>query len=174
MRPEHGSDRLAAVFESHYDNVWAYCARSVGVSNADDAVAEVFEVALRKEDAIDLAQPLPWLYRVAHFVVSNKRRALSRQLRLVRRVAGLGGRAVNQPDEMTVRREADALAVAALRGLGPADQEILMLAAWEELSAREIADVLGISESAAAQRLYRAKRRFAGALGKSAADGGVR
>ena len=51
--------------------------------------------------------------------------------------------------------------VGVLQLLKPSDQEILMLAAWEELTAPEVAVVLGISTSAAEQRIHRAKRRFA-------------
>jgi RNA polymerase sigma-70 factor (ECF subfamily) len=42
-----------------------------------------------------------------------------------------------------------------------------MLAAWEELTAPEIAVVLDISTSVAEQRLHRAKRRFAKKMERS-------
>ena len=63
-----------------------------------------------------------------------------------------------------VRRDQDRMVVAAMAELKPGDQEILMLAAWEELSGPEIAAVLGISTSAAEQRLHRAKKRLANVL----------
>ncbi len=48
----------------------------------------------------------------------------------------------------------------ALDRLSPADQEILRLAAWEELGAEEIAIALGCGRRAAAMRLHRARRRL--------------
>lgn len=49
----------------------------------------------------------------------------------------------------------------AVRSLTPKDREILMLSGWDDLSGPEIAKVLGISVSAAQQRLHRAKKRLA-------------
>ena len=47
-----------------------------------------------------------------------------------------------------------------LARLNEADREILLLAAWEELSTTEIAAVLGCSVNAAALRLHRARKRL--------------
>ncbi|MDF2806481.1 MAG: polymerase subunit sigma-24 [Cellulosimicrobium sp.] len=49
----------------------------------------------------------------------------------------------------------------ALARLGPDDQELLRLVAWEELARDEIALVLGISRAAVRVRLHRARRRLA-------------
>jgi RNA polymerase sigma-70 factor (ECF subfamily) len=48
----------------------------------------------------------------------------------------------------------------ALDRLSPADQEVLRLAAWEELDAGQIAVVLGCGRRAATMRLHRARRRL--------------
>lgn len=48
----------------------------------------------------------------------------------------------------------------ALARLRPADQEVLRLAAWEECTTAEIADVLGCTPNAAAVRLHRARARL--------------
>jgi RNA polymerase sigma-70 factor (ECF subfamily) len=53
---------------------------------------------------------------------------------------------------------------AALERLGPEDREIVRLAGWEELTPREIAKVLGISQVSARSRLHRARRRMREAL----------
>ena len=49
--------------------------------------------------------------------------------------------------------------VAVFRLLNTPDQEVLMLAAWEELTAPEIAVALSISTSAAEQRHSNSRRR---------------
>jgi len=50
--------------------------------------------------------------------------------------------------------------LAALDRLRDADREILRLAAWEELSHREIAQVVGCSDASVAVRLHRARNRL--------------
>jgi RNA polymerase sigma-70 factor (ECF subfamily) len=62
---------------------------------------------------------------------------------------------------LVVRNAEDGQAISALRQMNPHDREVLMLAAWEDLSGPEIARALGISVAAAEQRLHRAKQRFA-------------
>jgi RNA polymerase sigma-70 factor (ECF subfamily) len=54
--------------------------------------------------------------------------------------------------------------LAALASLGSDDREIVLLAAWEELSPAEIGAVLGISQIAARSRLHRARKRLRAAL----------
>ena len=60
--------------------------------------------------------------------------------------------AVEFADDDPVRR--------ALAGLSAADQEVLRLAAWEDLPPVDIARVLGCSPNTAAARLSRAKKRL--------------
>ena len=48
----------------------------------------------------------------------------------------------------------------ALNTLDPVDREVLSLRHFEELTAAEAAEVLGIEEAAAAKRFFRATRRL--------------
>jgi DNA-directed RNA polymerase specialized sigma24 family protein len=52
----------------------------------------------------------------------------------------------------------------ALRCLGPADREVLLLAEWEGLSPAQIAAVLGCLTVTARGRLHRARDRFRSAF----------
>lgn len=156
--------RLTNLFEHHYDEVLAYCTRRIGRSDADDATAEVFAVAWRRIEEIEWASVRPWLYGIARRVLANRWRSITRRSRLVRKVNSLAPTTVDGPDVYVVRRDQDREVAAALKKLKDIDQEVLMLAAWEELSAPEIAATLDISTSAAEQRLHRAKARLAGVL----------
>lgn len=60
-----------------------------------------------------------------------------------------------------LRNEEDREVIVALSRLSRRDQEIVQLAMWEELSASDIATVLGISRAAVDQRFTRAKKRLA-------------
>src|SRR5262249_56141105 len=59
----------------------------------------------------------------------------------------------------------------ALGGLSEKEREVLMLAAWEELSGPEAARVLGCTATAYRIRLHRARRRLSERLAQ--ADAGV-
>ncbi len=153
------------LYEMHYDEVHAFCARRVGWNAAADATADVFAVAWRRIEDLPIARPRPWLYGVARRVVSNRWRSSSRHDRLVNRVGGQARRGPETPESVVVQRSVDDEVLEALARLRPPDQEILRLAAWEELAGPEIAEVLGISLNAVQQRLTRARRRLAKALG---------
>lgn len=154
-------ERLEELFRSHYDEVLAYCTRRIGSNDADDVAAEIFAVAWRRIDEIRWETARPWLYGIARRVIANRWRSVHRHSRLAKKIAGLAQTSVSAPDVYIVRRAEDKEVVAALQKLKPSDQEVLMLAAWEELTAPEIAHAMSISTSAAEQRLHRAKHRFA-------------
>ena len=154
------------LYDEHYDEVHAFCARRVGRTDADDAAAEVFSVAWRRIDEVDATSARAWLFGVARKLVLNQWRSTSRRTRLLDKARVAGNRHPVQPDTIVVRRAADDEVLTALATLRPADQEILRLAAWEELSGPEIAVALGISVAAVQQRLHRAKKRLARHLGE--------
>ena len=153
--------RFTSMFERHYNEVLAYCVRRTNRAEADDVTAEVFAVAWRRSAEIEWETVRPWLYGIARGVMSNRWRSLKRQDRLAQRMASMAPASSDGADVVVVRRSQDTEVVGVLQLLKPSDQEILMLAAWEELTAPEVAVVLGISTSAAEQRIHRAKRRFA-------------
>jgi len=158
-RPAPPEARFHALFARHYPAVFGYALRRVGRDEAGDATAEVFTVAWRRIERVP-AEPetLPWLYGVARRVLANQERAARRRLRLEARAAASPGAADEAPGTARVDVEA------ALLRLGPADREVLRLAAWEELQPAEIAAVLGCSANAAAVRLHRARQRLAGEM----------
>ena len=162
--PDSPETRFTMLYEKHYDEVLAYCTRRIGRTEADDTTADVFAVAWRRIDEIEWATVRPWLYGIARGVLANRWRAGRRQRRLLGRVSGLAPVADELPEVQVVRRAQDEEVLTAVRRLKPSDQEILQLAAWEELTAPEIATAVGISVSATEQRLHRAKQRLAKAL----------
>lgn len=150
------------LYEQHRRHVLAYCLRRSSPADADDAVSEVFAVAWRRRaDLPGGAQTLPWLYGVARRVLSHQRRSAQRAGRLARRVAGVHEPPSPTPDTVVVQRQEYSHVRQAVARLKPADREVLLLSAWEGLSHREIATVLGCSQAAVDKRLVRAKRRLA-------------
>jgi RNA polymerase sigma factor (sigma-70 family) len=154
--------RFDQVYAVHHAAILGYALRRT--SNADDAadvIAETFLIAWRRIDDIPAGESArPWLYGVARRVLANQRRGEQRR-------SALGDRLRSELAAERFRREPppglDEVA-AAHRSLGDTDREILTLAAWEGLDARQIAVVLGCSSNAARIRLHRARRRLAAAL----------
>lgn len=154
---------FAALFEAHLDAILAYARRRTDqLSDAEDVTADTFTVVWRRIEHLptETSAQLPWLYGIARRVLSNQRRTMARRQRLLDRL-----RSALVPH----RSPASVTDVAgALSALRPADQEILRLAAWEDLSHAEIGVVLGITPNAAAIRLHRARRRLSAAMKGSA------
>ena len=152
------------VFEQHYQAVLAYAGRRTSdAADANDVVAETFLTAWRRREELSGA-PLPWLYGIARRVLANQRRAARRRERTTRELAALAPTLARRPLQDERLEYADVLA--ALARLRPLDREVLRLAAWEGLTAREIAHAFGCSVNAATIRLHRARRRLRAELVK--------
>jgi RNA polymerase sigma-70 factor (ECF subfamily) len=154
-------ERFTRLYEEHYPAVLAYCVRRVNRSEAEDVASDVFAVLWRKMDSFEPEFPLPWLYRVAHGQIRNRRRAIGRAAALVQRLRLHGPGHQPPADVMIVRSDHDSRVHEALDGLRWSDQEVLRLSIWEEMAAKDIGLVMGCSASAAEQRLHRAKKRLA-------------
>ena len=150
---------LRRLYALHGRPVLAYALRRTSsAEDAADAVAETFLVAWRRLESVPSDDALPWLYGVARRVLANQRRAAHRRVRLAERLRQELPAAI-QALEPPLSSHGPVMA--ALRMLSTDDQEILMLATWEELEPNEIAEVLGVSRIAARSRLHRARRRLA-------------
>lgn len=149
-------------YERHYRQVLAYCLRRTGRHDADEAAAEVFAIAWRRRvDIPPRDRALPWLYGIARNVLSHQRRSVGRFRRLKARAQALAEPPPPRPDAVVIQRLEYRQVREALERLGPDDREVLRLAAWEGLTHREIADVIGCTHAAADKRVARAKKRLA-------------
>ena len=154
--PDHEA-RFTALFEATHRPLLAYAVRRVAdPADAADVVAEAFLVAWRRLDDVPVGDDArPWMFGVARRVLANLHRGARRRLALADRLRAEVAEATPPPtgEVSDVER--------ALARLGPDDQELLRLVAWEELARDEIALVLGISRAAVRVRLHRARRRLA-------------
>jgi RNA polymerase sigma factor (sigma-70 family) len=151
-------ERFRRLYAAEIDALLGFALRRVDrAEDAADAVAETFLVAWRRWDDVPSPQVRLWLYGVARRVLANQRRGE------VRRTA-LGGRlrqelAMVLPDVSNAVVERDVITAAVSR-LAERDREVLQLAAWEELTPAEIAEVLGVSAVAVRSRLSRSRARL--------------
>jgi RNA polymerase sigma factor (sigma-70 family) len=161
------SKRFEGLFASYGPDIVAYCGWRAGSrTDAQDAVSETFLTAWRRLDEVpDGDAARVWLYATARRVLANQRRASRRRAALQERLAAEVPR--SQPSPV----EGEARVHEALRGLGPRDREVLLLAEWEGLSAAQIAAVVGCLTVTARGRLHRARRRFRAAYEELAGGG---
>lgn len=139
----------------HHRELLAFIRRRTDLDVAEDVLSETYLVAWRRiDDVPDDARP--WLFTVARNIIRNQYRAASRQRDVAVRIAeettpdeGIEGAIATRTD-----------LVGAWKQLTAAEQEVLAMVAWDELSHREAAQILTISSSAFAVRLFRARRRL--------------
>jgi RNA polymerase sigma-70 factor (ECF subfamily) len=153
-------ERLAfeALFRANHAAVHRYAMRRVEEAAVQDVVAETFLVAWRRHAEI-ADDPLPWLLGVARRVCANHLRGRQRRVALGERLAAQPYR----PPSSGALSEDGELKLA-LSSLGEFDREALLLVAWDGLSNRDAAKVVGCSKATFAVRLHRARGRLARAL----------
>ena len=160
------ADLVADLFEQYHSQIFAYLYRLVDNRElAHDLTQETFLRLLQQGDRLQqVDNQRAWTYRVASNLAFN---ALKRQ----RRFAWLPWR---QGDGYTLSQAGPAQTVAeqeavqqALAALSPTYRAPLLLYSHYQLSVREIAAVLDISESNVKVRLHRARQQFREAYGET-------
>jgi RNA polymerase sigma factor (sigma-70 family) len=152
-----GTGEFEAFYREHYSAISRYVARRVAPISHDEVVAATFVVAWRKFAAA--ASPsLAWLYRIASFEVAHERRRLGRQTQ----VAELNDLHLIETAPMDAVFDLSK----AFSQLSESDAELLRLVYWENLSRREVAEVLGLSVNAVNVRCHRALERLSGAVSR--------
>jgi RNA polymerase sigma-70 factor (ECF subfamily) len=145
------------MYREHRGRVLAYALRRVPKEDAKDVVAETFLVAWRRLEQVP-AEPVPWFLSVARNVISTKLRSDRRRSNLQSRLEATSGD-LPYSDPANRLDERQRLAEG-FRLLTETDREILMLLAWDGLSIREAAAVLGCTPASCSVRLHRARERL--------------
>ena len=136
----------------------------------EEVMQEVALAAVRQAAPLaDASKAAPWLYRLAVMQALMFRRRQGRRRKLIDRYANrfrpteADGR---QPDALgwLLADERRKMVRTAMSGLPPRDREILLMKYIENSSYAELAQRLGISESAVETRLHRARGRLRQAL----------
>jgi RNA polymerase sigma factor (sigma-70 family) len=154
---------IGELYERHAPAVFRFLARRAGPPAAEDLLSEVFVAALSARGRVVAhasGSALPWLYGIAANVLRH-------HFRNDAAVQAVASDAEMDWDAVEARLDAQARhgqLRAALSVLSPAERDLLLLVAWEELSPREAAQALGISQVAARSRLHRARQRALRAL----------
>jgi RNA polymerase sigma-70 factor (ECF subfamily) len=153
-------ERFTVLYDRYRMRVWAYAASRAGGEAADEIVSETFMVAWRRFADMPSAE-LPWLLGVARNVMRDAVRAEARRASLTAELR----RWTEEPAADVAESVIDRLAMLrALADLPDTDREVLTLMAWQGLSPREAARVLGCTAPTVRVRLHRARKRLVAAL----------
>lgn len=163
------TDTLATAHRTHARALWALCYRMLGVAaDADEVVQETFVRALEVKPVESAAQPLgPWLFSIASRLCVDRLRR--------RRTQGYVGPWLPSPvDDDELQFEAPASAryevlesasvafLLALEALSPEQRAVLVLRDVFDLSAKETAAHLELSEANVRQLHHRARAELEG------------
>ncbi|MEW4530656.1 sigma-70 family RNA polymerase sigma factor [Maioricimonas sp. JC845] len=175
---------FAEVFAEHRDRLWRMVhfrldRRLQGRVDADDILQEAFVDAVQRLEHFRTSQPMSlfvWLRLiVGQTLVDVHRRHLGAQMRDANREMSPQQQLSNgtsmsmsfhllahltSPSQAAVRAELTGLVDEALTGMNEIDREVLALRHFEELTNKEVAEVLGIDRKAASIRYVRALARL--------------
>jgi RNA polymerase sigma factor (sigma-70 family) len=158
-------EAFGELFERNARDIYAFCFRRTGDGRASEDLAQaVFLEAWRRRNEVELAPEdvRPWLFGVALNLIRNQRRSLRRHRAALERLPrprsdnDLGDDLAQRLDDEQRAREL----LERLRGLSRADQDVIALCAWAELSYEQAAKVLGVPVGTVRSRLARARARL--------------
>jgi RNA polymerase sigma-70 factor (ECF subfamily) len=155
--------RFTTLYDQHSRQVYAYAVSRAGRQLAEEVVSDVFLITWRR--LADVPTPaLPWLLTVARNVVIDQFRAAARRQSVAAELqtwtAEPQAAYADVADQVTERLTV----LTALAALSEADRELLTLLAWQGLTPRQAAEVVGCSTPTLFVRLHRARRRLEHAL----------
>lgn len=148
------------LYRSSRDDVYAYVAGLLrDEAAAEEVTAAAFERAYRKRNRFDpeRGEPRAWLFGIARNAALDELRRRGRQAELIAEPADLDSFGAEEGAEHSERRLAVSAAMARLQ---PRERELIALKFFAGLENREIARVLGISESNAGTKLHRAMTKL--------------
>lgn len=154
--------RFEELYRRYFRAVLRYALARVEPESAKDVAAETFLIAWRRLPDVP-ADAAPWLFGVARKVIAGQLRSDARRAALHLRLEAAGGGPAGPGDIGEEITQRDTV-LAALARLPENDREALRLIAWDGLSSKAAAEVVGMTRLAFGVRLHRARRRFAAAL----------
>lgn len=151
--------RVRTMVESHFDPVWRALKRlGVPEGGVDDAAQQVFLVASRRLEEIDPRGERAYLLGVALRVAADARRALVRRREVpMDDVAEMAADPGPPLEELLDDKQALGLLSVHLARLPDEMREAFVLFELEELSAPEVAELLGVPVGTIASRVRRAR-----------------
>jgi len=160
----------AAAWESlvngHQDHVFRLAYLFLGDSvDAEDVAQETFLRAYRSLGSFDAERPLrPWLLSITANLARNRRRAAGRYLAALQRLLQVEPSRSTSVEQLSENSLQTQRLWGALRQLDLADQQVIYLRYFLEMSVEETADAMRIATGTVKSRLHRALNRLRGVI----------
>jgi len=148
-------EEFTATYRELLPQITKYLARRVNPSDVEELASRIFEIAWIKRAQAPKGFELPWLYRIAGYVVANHRRSESSKLRFL--AVFLPVDSAPSPEEIAI---SDLSLSEAWAKLTPGERQVISLSSFEGLDNDQAAKVLEISTNAFALRLSKAKGKL--------------
>jgi RNA polymerase sigma factor (sigma-70 family) len=149
------------LYEDHAQPLFGFLAYRTGDRGmAEDIMSEAFERALKARKKYDPAKASAktWIYSIALNCLRDHQRRQGAEVRALDRVGAPA--ALQHSDPALERAETRDEVQRALRGLSDEEREVVALRYGGDLSAKEMAKLLGERETTVEGRLYRALRKL--------------
>jgi RNA polymerase sigma-70 factor (ECF subfamily) len=173
---------FAPLFESHRERLrrmvhFRMDPRLLGRIDPEDVVQEIYLAAQQRLYAFRSdGHPLPlWLRMIGqqtlidlhrrHLGAGKRSAAKERAFANSQCLSGFVAGTLTSPSQAAIRDEWKKQLNEALESMDEIDREVLTLRHFEDLSNKEVAELLGIGENAASNRYVRALTRLKGLLG---------
>ncbi|WP_434133340.1 sigma-70 family RNA polymerase sigma factor [Sporomusa sphaeroides] len=163
LKPDDDTNRFFdEIYRDYFLRVYHYVLYRVNnYHDADDLSSEIFVKLFAGLHRYHAQQaPLPvWIFTIARNTVIDYYRRNSRPTTPLAAIPDISDSRPG-PDDRAVSRELWQHLQEALASLSPREREIIALKFWSGFSNREIAGMIGISESHTGVTLFRAMRRL--------------
>jgi RNA polymerase sigma factor (sigma-70 family) len=152
--------RFESLYAEHAQRIYGFLAYRTGdAAAAEDLLSDVFERALRRRRLFDRRRGTEeaWLYAIALNLVRDRARRATTERQGLERLGQEREEQAGDHGELVGERQAVMQAVASL---SPEEREVVSLRFGADLTAPQIAKVLGVPLTTVEGRLYRALRRL--------------
>lgn len=160
--------RLRTVFEAEWDFVWRLL-RRLGLREVDDAAQHVFLIFARKIASVDAGKEHSFLFGTALRVAKDLRESQNRRDARSSELSDTIDAGIDV-EQLVDRKRARELLDRILDSMDFELRSVFVLYELERLTAREIADMLGIAQGTVASRLRRAREEFEARVALHARD----
>lgn len=147
--------RLGELFERHHHKIFDYFTRMTNDhSLSSDLVQNVFEKALKGKHTYKIEYPfIGWIFRIAKNCLMDHYR--SRKMKTVEEIEPYHGSYEISMDHLDTSNIEKAMS-----RLSEESREVLLLTRYEELKYKEVAEIIGISETGVKSRVHRALKQL--------------
>ncbi len=154
------SENIATVFQENYPSLCRFLESIVGRGNLAADIAQESFVRLCQTDfgEISTSEIRFWLFRVARNLALNEINRVKIQRGLLNRFADFFIKHEPTPDELLLKKERRTIIREAIDLLPEYQRSTLLLREQEEMSYREIALVLNVSEAKIKIDIFRARQ----------------